>query len=96
KHREHRYASTTDLIVDLERVRDGKPPLEARTKFRDGLLENLADGAQADDYNDGMHPAQMRHHQPAQGAAYPVWLAAVAGVEFIAIIMLILIIAFAK
>ncbi|HPF39104.1 MAG TPA: serine/threonine-protein kinase [Phycisphaerae bacterium] len=96
KHREHRYASTTDLIVDLERVRDGKPPLEARTKLRDGLLEDLADGAQADDFNDGMHPAQMRHHQPAQAAAYPVWLAAVAGVEFVAIIMLILIIAFAK
>lgn len=97
KNREHRYGSTTDLIVDLERVRDGKPPLEARTKLRDGLLENLADGAEADDYAYAPHPAQARHYQQQRSAApFPAWLAAVAGIEFVTIVMLILLLAFAK
>ncbi len=96
KNRDQRYGSTTDLLVDLERVRDGKPPMEARTKLRDGLLEDLADGADADDYGSTMHPAQTRHHTQPSAPAYPTWLAAVAGIEFIAIVMLILIIAFAK
>lgn len=96
KNRENRYGSTTDLIVDLERVRDGKPPLEARTKLRDGLLENLADGAEADDFAQP-HPAQARYYQqPQSTATYPVWLTAVAAVEFFTIIVLILLLAFVK
>ena len=76
---------------------DGKPPLEARTKLRDGLLENLADGVEADDYEYAPHPAQARHYQQrAPSAPYPTWLAAVAGIEFITIVMLILLLAFLK
>lgn len=46
KDRAQRYASTTDLLVDLERVRRGEPPLQARAGFNDKLLETLSDGDQ--------------------------------------------------
>jgi hypothetical protein len=44
KDRDQRYASTADLLVDLERVARGEAPLQARSAFQDELLENLADG----------------------------------------------------
>jgi serine/threonine-protein kinase len=44
KDRDQRYASTSDLLVDLERVARGEAPLQARSAFKDELLENLADG----------------------------------------------------
>jgi len=97
KNRDQRYGTTTDLLVDLERVRDGRPPLEARTKLREGLLENLADGAEAGDYEGAMHPAQTRHHQQRPATTpYPTWLAAMAAIEFIAIVMLLLLLIFVK
>jgi serine/threonine protein kinase len=46
KDRDQRYGSTADLILDLERVARGEAPLQARSGFNDGLLENLADGQQ--------------------------------------------------
>lgn len=97
KNRDQRYGTTTDLLVDLERVRDGKPPLEARVKLRDGLLENLANGADVGEFETAMHPAQTRHYAQQKPAAnYPTWLTAVAAIEFIAIIMLVLLLAFTK
>jgi len=44
KDRATRYQSTSDLLVDLERVARGEAPLQARSGYSDKLLENLAHG----------------------------------------------------
>lgn len=94
KNRNQRYQNCKDVITDLQRVRDGKSPLEARSNLRDDVLQNLADGAEAEDYDP--HPAQMRHHGGTTSSAptLPGWLIAIAAIEFVAIVMLILLLAF--
>ena len=42
KDRRHRYASTTDLLVDLEAIAAGRAPLQARKQIDAGLLSGLA------------------------------------------------------
>lgn len=43
KKPEDRYASTKDLLMDLEAVARGEPPLQARKKFKSDLLRGLAE-----------------------------------------------------
>ncbi len=96
KNRNQRYQTCKDVVTDLQRVRDGKPPLEARSNLRDDVLQNLADGAHAEEEYYEPHPAQMRHHtgSTTPTTSTPGWLLAVAGVEFVAIVMLVLLLAF--
>jgi len=47
KDRSLRYQSTADLLLDLELVQRGEAPLQARSGFKDDLLQNLADGREA-------------------------------------------------
>ena len=42
KDRDRRYSSTTDLLMDLEAIRAGQPPLQARRAIDSGLLKGLA------------------------------------------------------
>ncbi|HEY3244670.1 MAG TPA: serine/threonine-protein kinase, partial [Phycisphaerae bacterium] len=42
KKREDRYASTRDLIEDVESVASGGPPFQARARYDPKVLENLA------------------------------------------------------
>ncbi len=46
KQRDERYASTRDLIADLESVVNGGPPLQARKKYDRAVLEELASGGE--------------------------------------------------
>ena len=46
KDRARRYASTADLLVDLEAIAAGRPPLQARKQIDAGMLKGLADGQQ--------------------------------------------------
>jgi serine/threonine-protein kinase len=41
-----RYASTSDLLRDLEAIRDGRPPLQARKRIGEDVLTGLAEGAE--------------------------------------------------
>jgi eukaryotic-like serine/threonine-protein kinase len=43
KKRDDRYPSTKELIVDLESLLRGEPPLMARKKYDQRLLQNLAE-----------------------------------------------------
>ena len=43
KRRSDRYASTTDLIADIEAVIGGEPPFQARKRYDQGLLRSIAD-----------------------------------------------------
>jgi len=45
KQRQQRYASTGDLLRDLEAIRDGQPPLQARKRIGEDVLTGLAEGA---------------------------------------------------
>ncbi len=48
KDRDRRYACTTDLLIDLEKLKRGEAPLQARSGYKHELLENLADGRSDD------------------------------------------------
>ncbi|MCI0498354.1 MAG: serine/threonine protein kinase [Planctomycetales bacterium] len=45
KERDERYRTMEEVLVDLQAVRDGKPPLLARQKFDVEALEQLEEGA---------------------------------------------------
>jgi len=45
KDRNRRYASTSDLLLDLEAIAAGEPPLQARKQIDAGALTGLADEA---------------------------------------------------
>ena len=47
KDRNRRYASTSDLLLDLEAIAAGEPPLQARKQIDAGALTGLADEAAA-------------------------------------------------
>ena len=57
KDRRHRYASTTDLLVDLEAIAAGRPPLQARKQIDAGLLSGLA-GEGAEDLDASQAPRE--------------------------------------
>jgi hypothetical protein len=44
KRKEDRYSSAQELLLDLDAVRRGEPPLRARKKFNIGDLQDLQDG----------------------------------------------------
>lgn len=61
KDRDRRYASTTDVLMDLEKLRRGEAPLQARTGYASELLEDLADGGVDD-------PSSFDDQPPRAGA----------------------------
>jgi len=93
KDRDQRYLSTTDLIVDLERVQRGEPPLQARTGYDDQLLENLSsEGEGGESFRSpGLPPGHQAAHNDS--ANYTVPLAALAVVELLVILILIIVLA---
>ncbi|UCD29582.1 MAG: serine/threonine protein kinase [Planctomycetota bacterium] len=46
KKREDRYTSYGDLLTDLEAVARGEPPLQARKRYDDNLLQGLAESGE--------------------------------------------------
>ena len=49
KDRSRRYRSTSDLLLDLESIAQGEPPLQARKNIGAGVLEGLAEGTNEPD-----------------------------------------------
>ena len=64
KDRDKRYANTHDLLTDLERVSRGEAPLQAREKYDDSVLENLASGQEAE--FDGQNYAGYAQNMPGR------------------------------
>lgn len=50
KDRNRRYASTSDLLLDLEAIARGEPPPQARKQIDSGLLTSLAEEAKNETY----------------------------------------------
>ncbi len=86
KKRERRYQSTADMLLDLERVRRGEAPLQARAGYDDQLLKNLAGGGDAS----GGVEAQLLPTglPPAAMPAYVIPLVVGLVLEFIIILVL--------
>ena len=49
KARNQRYPGPADLLIDLRRIKNGKPPLLARTPLSTSLLGSLEESASSDD-----------------------------------------------
>jgi len=49
KDRNARYSSTSDLLLDLEAIAEGRPPMQARKQIDAGLLSGLADADTAEE-----------------------------------------------
>lgn len=92
KDRNVRYQSTTDLLMDLERIRDGKAPLQARTAFNEKLLEGLTDGSQNEDGHE-YRGASAGHQQVITQTSSPPWLIAISIIELIVIVFLLVMLA---
>lgn len=69
KKREDRYASMHDLIVDLEAVARGEPPLQARKKYDANLLQGLAESGETVEID-----SPVDDEEPTHSAAHLVWL----------------------
>ena len=52
KRREDRYANATELLEDLEAIRNGRPPVQARKRFDVSMLEKLEEGDSVQDETD--------------------------------------------
>ncbi len=63
KDRDRRYASTSDMLMDLEAIAAGEPPLQARKQFDAGALTGLADEAVEAD-RQGPRPEPRKARDP--------------------------------
>ncbi len=61
KDRERRYASTTDLMLDLEAIASGEAPLQARKQIDASVLTGLAE--QEDQVGEAAVPVEVSHPQ---------------------------------
>lgn len=91
KDRNQRYQSTSDLLMDLTRIQQGLPPLQARASVANDVLANLADGSQHDVPE--AHPPGYGTSGTSAGTAYPVWLVSMAVVEAVVIALLLVVLA---
>ena len=94
KDRRRRYATTTDLLMDLDAIAKGQPPLQARRQVDANLLTGLVEGV-VDTDEPRQQPAFRSSRQPAQAGSaetYTIYivLAVALGVSVLLNIVLIL------
>jgi serine/threonine-protein kinase len=90
KDRQARYQSTTDLLLDLERVQRGEAPLQARIAVSDNLLQDLADGRQEAGAAGSPAGAQGL---PAGGQTNPVLVAGLIVEAVVILVLLVILVA---
>ncbi|HNQ23688.1 MAG TPA: protein kinase [Phycisphaerae bacterium] len=85
KNPDDRYASTSDLIEDLQAVANGQPPLQARKRYDHDLLRSLATTGQ-------IIPSKAEERSPSESAANPwlVPLGVVLGVSLLLNVILVI------
>jgi serine/threonine-protein kinase len=87
KRRRDRYASCKDLLVDLESIARGEPPLLARSRYDAGVLQGLADQGEA------VHPAGQPQAAASTGRPDWIWVVVLAIVLGLSVILNIIMIA---
>ncbi len=85
KRREDRYANATELLEDLEAIRDGRSPVQARKRFDVSMLEKLEEGDSVQDETDDYDEETMAKYRVAVIA-----LGAFSGVLSLVILLMIL------
>ena len=90
KDRDKRYANTHDLLTDLERVNRGEAPLQARERYDDALLENLATGGDAD-FDEHYSPGNAQNMPGRSGGSINPGLLAAVIIEGVVILILLLV-----
>jgi serine/threonine-protein kinase len=83
KRKEARYGSVEELLIDLEAIRNGQPPLRARKRFDVSVLEQLENGDLVADQQDNADDA-ITHYRVAV-----VILSVVVGICLLAITLLL-------
>ena len=81
KRRRDRYATIRDLITDLEAIARSEPPLHARKRYDDSLLQGLANGGETVEM-----PVPVAEEAPSPATVSLVWvlvLAALLGISLI-------------
>jgi len=71
KNRDERYASADDLLLDLEAVKRGEPPLQARKKVDPKLLASLAKAERAAAEQEERQEQQITAPEAAEPAPLP-------------------------
>lgn len=88
KNPDDRYPSCNELIIDLEAVIRGEPPLQARHKYDHSLLETLANGGQRIDRHaeDTTIPGRSK----AVSVQWVIGLGVLVAISFMVILILIM------
>jgi len=89
KKREDRYASYSDLLSDLQSISRGEPPLQARKRYDDNLLQGLAESGETVEME-----SPVSDDEPTPATVSMVWifvLGALFGVSLIVNIVLLLV-----
>jgi len=89
KDRNQRYASTSDMLLDLEAIAAGEPPLQARKQYDAGVLTGLANEAA-----DTLHEPSIGAGPPAKNLTmYLVVLCVALGLSVLCNLLLALLLA---
>ena len=86
KDRKRRYASVTDLIMDLVALKEGQPPLQARKHLSDAVLSGLTESRPGDETQLDMTP-------PPESNGMMVWVIVLATALAISILVNIILLA---
>ena len=87
KNPDDRYPSCNELIIDLEAVANGEPPLQARHKYDHALLETLAYGGQRIDHH--ADSATPTGHSAAVSVQWVVALGVLAAISVLVNLILV-------
>jgi serine/threonine protein kinase len=85
KRRENRYQNIEELLLDLEALRNGQPPLQAHKRFDFSVLEQLEEGEEVEVKEKSYEESTIANYKMAI-----LILSTVAAVFFLLIILLLL------
>ena len=88
KRREDRYNNVEELLMDLEALREGQPPLQARKRFDVHVLEKLEEG-------DTVEPEEEEYGEEMVNR-YRMLVLVLGAVSAISILVILLMIAFRR
>jgi serine/threonine-protein kinase len=87
KHRENRYKNIEELLMDLEALRNGQPPLQAHKRFDVYMLAQLSKG-------NTVEVEEKKVYTEETLARYRSWILILSTVSAVAILIIILLLLF--
>ncbi|MDP6636849.1 MAG: serine/threonine-protein kinase [Phycisphaerae bacterium] len=82
KNRDNRYSSTSDLLLDLEAIAEGRPPVQARKQIDAGVLSGLGESDMSESSEDSAIEADEIHAN-SDLMVYVIMLAAALAVSIL-------------